>query len=45
VCETIEREKVTAIVWVPTLASRLVHFDGLKDYDLSSLKKCIAAEV
>ena len=39
VCETIEREKVTAIVWVPTLASRLVHFDRLKDYDLSSLKK------
>ncbi len=39
VCETIEREKVTAIVWVPTLASRLIHFDRLKDYDLSSLKK------
>jgi 2,3-dihydroxybenzoate-AMP ligase/mycobactin salicyl-AMP ligase len=39
VCETIEREKVTAIVWVPTLASRLIHFNGLKDYDLSSLKK------
>jgi 2,3-dihydroxybenzoate-AMP ligase/mycobactin salicyl-AMP ligase len=39
VCQTIEREKVTAIVWVPTMASRLIHFDGLKDYDLSSLKK------
>jgi 2,3-dihydroxybenzoate-AMP ligase len=39
VCGTIEREKVTAIVWVPTLASRLIHFDRLKDYDLSSLKK------
>jgi 2,3-dihydroxybenzoate-AMP ligase len=39
ICETIEREKVTAIVWVPTLASRLIHFNGLKDYDLSSLKK------
>jgi len=39
VCQTIEREKVTAIVWVPTLASRLIHFDGLQDYDLSSLKK------
>jgi 2,3-dihydroxybenzoate-AMP ligase len=39
VCETIEREGVTAIVWVPTLASRLIHFDGLRDYDLSSLKK------
>ena len=39
ICQTIEREKATAIVWVPTLASRLIHFDGLKDYDLSSLKK------
>ena len=39
VCQTIEREKVTAIVWVPALASRLVHFDGLKDYDLRSLTK------
>jgi 2,3-dihydroxybenzoate-AMP ligase/mycobactin salicyl-AMP ligase len=39
ICKTIEREKVTAIVWVPTLASRLIHFDGLQDYDLSSLKK------
>jgi 2,3-dihydroxybenzoate-AMP ligase/mycobactin salicyl-AMP ligase len=39
VCETIEKEKVSAIVWVPTLASRLIHFDGLEDYDLSCLKK------
>ncbi|MGD9225612.1 MAG: AMP-binding protein [Desulfobacterales bacterium] len=39
VCQTIERENVSAIVWVPTLASRLIHFEGLKDYDLSSLKK------
>jgi non-ribosomal peptide synthetase component E (peptide arylation enzyme) len=39
VCQTIEREKVTAIVWVPTLAARLIQFDGLKDYNLRSLKK------
>ena len=39
VCQTIEREKVTAIVWVPALASRLIHFDGLKDYDLRSLRQ------
>jgi len=38
VCETIAREKVTAIPWVPTLAKRLIDFAGLKDYDLSSLK-------
>jgi 2,3-dihydroxybenzoate-AMP ligase/mycobactin salicyl-AMP ligase len=39
VCQTIEQEEVTAIVWVPTLAARLIQFDGLKNYDLSSLKK------
>jgi non-ribosomal peptide synthetase component E (peptide arylation enzyme) len=39
ICRTIEREKVTAVVWVPTLAGRLVNFEGLQDYDLSSLKK------
>ena len=39
VCKTIEKEKVTSIVWVPTLASRLVHYENLKDYNLSSLKK------
>ena len=39
VCRTIEQEKVTAIVWVPTLASRLLHYDKLDDYDLRSLKK------
>ena len=35
----IQREKVTAIPWVPALASRLVSFGGLKDYDVSSLQK------
>jgi non-ribosomal peptide synthetase component E (peptide arylation enzyme) len=39
VCKTIEREKVTSIIWVPTLANRLVHYEKLKDHDLSSLKK------
>jgi len=39
ICRTIEDEKITAVVWVPTLAARLVNFDRLKDYDLSSLKK------
>ena len=39
VCEAIEGEKVTAIVWVPTLATRLVQFENLKDYDLRSLRK------
>lgn len=39
ICRTIEAEKVTAVVWVPTLANRLVNFEGLPNYDLSSLKK------
>jgi len=39
ICRTIQQEKVTAVVWVPTLAKRLIDFEGLKDYDLSSLKK------
>jgi len=39
ICRTIQSEKITAVVWVPTLALRLIHFDGLDDYDLSSLQK------
>jgi non-ribosomal peptide synthetase component E (peptide arylation enzyme) len=39
ICRTIEKEKVSSIVWVPTLARRLVEFERLNDYDLSSLKK------
>jgi 2,3-dihydroxybenzoate-AMP ligase/mycobactin salicyl-AMP ligase len=38
-CEAIERERVTAVVWVPTLARRLIDYERLGDYDLSSLKK------
>jgi 2,3-dihydroxybenzoate-AMP ligase/mycobactin salicyl-AMP ligase len=39
ICRTIEKEKVTALVWVPTLARRLVGFEGLGNYDLSTLRK------
>ena len=39
ICETIQRERVTSIVWVPTLAQRLLQYEHLGDYDLSSLKK------
>jgi len=38
-CSAIEREKVTAIPFVPALAARMVNFGGLENYDLSSLKK------
>jgi 2,3-dihydroxybenzoate-AMP ligase len=43
ICETIEREKVTAIIWVPTLAQRMLQYDGLNQHDLSSLKKMHSA--
>ena len=39
ICKTIEKEKVTAIIWVPTLAKRMVQFENLDKYDLSSLRK------
>ena len=39
ICRTIQNEKVTAVAWTPTLISRVINFEGLKDYDLRSLKK------
>lgn len=38
-CQAIQDEKVTASGFVPTLISRLVSYDGLGNYDLSSLSK------
>jgi 2,3-dihydroxybenzoate-AMP ligase len=43
ICETIEREKVTSIIWVPTLGQRLLQYEDLERYDLSSLKKMHSA--
>lgn len=43
ICETIAKEKVTSIVWVPTLAQRLLQYDDLHKYDLGSLKKMHSA--
>jgi non-ribosomal peptide synthetase component E (peptide arylation enzyme) len=43
ICETIEREKVTSIIWVPTLCKRLVQYKDLHKYDLSSLRKMHSA--
>ncbi len=37
-CATIQREKVTCAPLVPTLLDRLVDYEGLQKYDLSSLK-------
>ncbi len=38
-CRAIQEERVTALACVPTLASRLVNFERLSEYDLSSLQK------
>ncbi len=38
-CQAIQDEKITCAGFVPTLISRLVTFDRLQEYDLSSLKK------
>ncbi|RJR35102.1 MAG: hypothetical protein C4576_25430 [Desulfobacteraceae bacterium] len=43
ICETIEREKVTSIVWVPTLAQKLLQYEDLHKHDLRSLKKMHSA--
>jgi 2,3-dihydroxybenzoate-AMP ligase len=43
ICEAIEREKVTSIIWVPTLGQRLLQYEDLNEYDLSSLKKMHSA--
>ena len=43
ICETIERERVTSIIWVPTLAQRMLQYEDLNKYDLSSLKKMHSA--
>ena len=39
VCELIAREGVTAFSMVPTMATAMVNFRGLGDYDLSSLQE------
>ena len=43
ICDTIEREKVTSIIWVPTLAQRMMEYEDLDEHDLSSLKKMHSA--
>jgi len=39
ICKKIQDEKINTTVWVPTLTSRLLEFNGRKDYDLSPFKK------
>lgn len=39
ICAVIEREKVTAFPTVPAILQRIVNFEGLGKYDLTSLNK------
>ena len=43
ICDAIEQEKVTSIIWVPTLAQRMIEYADLDKHDLSSLKKMHSA--
>ena len=43
ICAIIEKEKVTSIIWVPTLAQRMLQYRDLDKHDLSSLKKMHSA--
>jgi fatty-acyl-CoA synthase len=41
VCELIQKEKVNYFELVPTMANTLVHFEDLRKYDLSSVKRIV----
>lgn len=43
ICKAIEKEKITSIIWVPALAKKMLQYENLKNYDLSSLKKMHSA--
>ncbi|OGR27088.1 MAG: hypothetical protein A2277_18235 [Desulfobacterales bacterium RIFOXYA12_FULL_46_15] len=43
ICKAIEKEKITSIIWVPALAQKMLQYENLKNYDLSSLKKMHSA--
>jgi 2,3-dihydroxybenzoate-AMP ligase/mycobactin salicyl-AMP ligase len=38
-CQMVQDEQITCVGLVPTLISRIVNFENLADYDLSSLRK------
>ena len=43
ICKTIEKEKITSVIWVPALAQKMLQYEDLGNYDLSSLKKMHSA--
>lgn len=43
ICETIDRERVTSIIWAPTLVQRLLQYEHLDNYKLTTLRKMHSA--
>jgi len=43
ICKTIEMEKITSVIWVPALAQRMLQYEDLGKYNLSTLKKMHSA--
>ncbi len=43
ICRTIEKEKVTSIIWVPALSQRLLEYQDREAYTLTSLRKMHSA--
>lgn len=43
ICSTIEKEKITTVIWVPTLAQKLLEYKEIENYNLTSLKKMHSA--
>ena len=43
ICKTIEKEKITSVIWVPALAQRMLQYEDLGKYNLRSLKKMHSA--
>jgi 2,3-dihydroxybenzoate-AMP ligase/mycobactin salicyl-AMP ligase len=39
ICKTIERENVTSVIWVPSLALKLLQFEDVDNFNLGCLKK------
>ena len=43
ICQAVQREKVTYMPTVPSLLKRILDFENLSNYDLSSLRKIFMA--
>ena len=43
ICKTIEMEKITSVIWVPALAQRMLQYEDIGKYNLTTLKKMHSA--